>query len=378
VTGRLVLMGSGEIAPTMVATHRAAIAAAGAGAVTLLDSPYGFQENADELTERIVAFFRTSLAAVVEVARLRSVEEDVVSRERAVAVVAHSRYVFAGPGSPSYALRVWEAAGMAEALRAVIARGGSVTLASAAALTAGVVTLPVYEIYKVGADPYWLPGLDLTSGFGLPLVAVPHWNNAEGGTHDTSRCYVGERRLALLERELETGILGIDEHTAATIDFGAGTLGVSGASTVTVRGLKEIVVESGDRVGLDRVAAVLAGPRTVPPPPVPSPHVDGFESALERGDVDAVLAAMLDAESDPDRSRELRAMIVELGEAARTGLVDPRQVVAGFVDLLLELRAGARTERRFEESDLIRSRLGDLGVEVRDTPAGADWSLREA
>jgi hypothetical protein len=261
-----------------------------------------------------------------------------------------------------------------DALRSVISEGGTVTLASAAALTAGVATLPVYEIYKVGADPHWVDGLDLTAGFGLSFTVVPHWNNAEGGTHDTSRCYVGERRLARLEGKLHAGILGIDEHTAATIDFAAGELRVTGASTVTLRGVETIVMEAGDVIGLDRVAEVLAAAR----PPVDvgeSTNILGFEEAMDHGDVDAALAAMLGVESSGAPGSDLRSMIVSLGEAARTGVVEPREVVGGYVELLIELRNEARADRRYEISDLIRDRLADLGVEVRDTPDGSEWDL---
>jgi cyanophycinase-like exopeptidase len=369
--GRLILMGSGEIAPTMVATHRAGMA--GQPSVVVLDTPFGFQENADELTERIAAYFRTSLVADITVASLRSVSADPVEVERALLAVRTGRYVFAGPGSPSYALRVWRHIGMGDALRSVISSGGTVTLASAAALTAGLATIPVYEIYKVGEDPHWLEGMDLTSPFGLACVVVPHWNNAEGGTHDTSRCYVGERRLTRLEAELDVGVLGIDEHTAVTIDFGEGSLEVSGAATVTLRGVETVVLESGDRMDLSEAARVLAGSRPVSEIVDHGPGAE-FHEALRDGDVDAVLAAMLAAE-DGDRET-LRSMIVALGEAARSGLVDPRQVVSGYVDLLLDLRRSARTERRFEESDLIRQRLADLGVEVRDTAGGVEWDLR--
>jgi cyanophycinase-like exopeptidase len=372
--GRLVLMGSGEIAPTMVPVHRAAMAAAGTSGVTVLDSPFGFQENVEVLTERLVEFFETSLVADVSVARLRSVGETAVARERALSQVRHSRFVFAGPGSPSYALKVWSAAGMADALREVLSAGGTVTLASAAAVTAGALSIPVYEIYKVGEDPFWLDGLDLVSGFGLDAVVVPHWNNTEGGNHDTSRCYIGERRLRILEADLERGILGIDEHTAATIDFGRGALEVAGRGSVTVRGGSERVLDTGTTVALEEVVTALGSPRTArveaPRPPASS---EGFVEALESGDVDGVIAAMLDAEGDPGRRAELRSMIVELGEAARAGLVDPRDVIAGFVDLLLSLRASARDQRRYDESDLIRDRLADLGVEVRDTATGQEW-----
>jgi hypothetical protein len=184
---------------------------------------------------------------------------------------------------------------------------------------------------------------------------------------------VGERRLARLESELDVGILGIDEHTAATIDFGEGSLEVSGAATVTLRGVETIVLESGDGMDLPEVSRILGGSRPVADIVDRGPGT-GFRDALRNRDVDAALAVMLAAE-DGDRE-SLRSMIVALGEAARTGLVDPRQVVSGYVDLLLDLRRAARTERRFEESDLIRQRLADLGVEVRDTAGGVEWDLR--
>ncbi len=59
--------------------------------------------------------------------------------------------------------------------------GASLALASAAAIAAGTFALPVYEIYKVGEDPHWKPGLDLLKPFGLSLAFIPHWDNMEGG-----------------------------------------------------------------------------------------------------------------------------------------------------------------------------------------------------
>ncbi len=52
---------------------------------------------------------------------------------------------------------------------------------------------------------------------------IPHYDNAEGGTHDTRFCYLGERRLRLLESMVETGtvVLGVDEHTAVLFDLDA-------------------------------------------------------------------------------------------------------------------------------------------------------------
>ena len=382
MTGRIVLMGSGELAPTMVGTHRAALEAADASEIVLLDTPFGFQENVDVLTERIVAFFDTSLVTPTVVASLRTPDESPGTVERMLAEVRRGRYVFAGPGSPSYALSIWREIGLADALRDVVADGGSVVLASAAALTAGIATIPVYEIYKVGSAPFWMEGMDLGSAFGLPMTVVPHWNNQEGGNHDTSRCYIGRRRFERLEETLDHGVLGIDEHTAATIDFGTGSLSVTGKSSVTLRGAEQVTLESGSTMSLDRVREVLGGGR---PAPADAPAARGsaisFRQALDAGDVEAATEAALAierqvAEGSEDRAR-LRSVIVELAETARSGLVDPRDVVGDYVELLLRLRADAREAKRWEESDAIRDALEALGIEVRDTPDGAEWDLAE-
>lgn len=375
------IMGSGETAPTMVGTHREAIRAADASELVVMDSPFGFQENAPQLTERLVDFFETSFAVSVDVASLLSVEADPVDVERFRTKLRSARVVFAGPGSPSYALSVWRAHDIAGLFVDVMSRGGSVTLASAAALTAGTHTIPVYEIYKVGADPHWLPGLDLLSHFGMGAAIVPHWNNAEGGNHDTSRCYIGERRLTELRTQIECGVVGVDEHTAATFDAGEGTLGVSGKGSVTLRGKTERVLFAGEKVPLSEVIEQL-GPAAVASGTAPEPVVDGgggFGESLARGDADGAIAAMLAVEEqindDPALRGELRSMIVQLGDAAGSGLVEPRTVVGSFVDFLLELRRDARHAKRFAESDRIRDRLAELGVEVRDTPDGVEWVL---
>jgi cysteinyl-tRNA synthetase len=68
-------------------------------------------------------------------------------------------------------------------------------------------------------------------------------------------------------------------------------------------------------------------------------------------------------------------MIVTLGDLARDGARDPRDVVGPFVTALVELRARAREHRDWATSDLLRDRLSAAGVEVRDTPEGPEWSL---
>mgnify|MGYP003327999102 CR=1 FL=1 len=48
-----------------------------------------------------------------------------------------------------------------------------------------------------------------------------------------------------------------------------------------------------------------------------------------------------------------------------------------YMDVLLSLRAQVRADKRFDLSDVIRDRLAAIGVEVRDTPNGVEWVLRD-
>jgi cysteinyl-tRNA synthetase len=48
---------------------------------------------------------------------------------------------------------------------------------------------------------------------------------------------------------------------------------------------------------------------------------------------------------------------------------------APFIDLLVELRADLRKARQFELADRVREGLGELGVELKDGPAGTKWTL---
>lgn len=376
--GRIIIMGSGELAPGLVATHRDGITAADADEVVILNTPFGFQENATQLTEKLVAFFDTSLTVPSRIADLSQRNASMVERELFTAAIRNARYVFAGPGSPSYALDIWREADVGPALTAVVLAGGTVTFASAAALTLGRRTIPVYEIYKVGNSPHWLDGLDVTSELGLPCVAVPHWNNSEGGNHDTSRCYIGERRLSRLERELDVGILGVDEHTAAVLDFETGRCEVFGRGTVTLRGENEYVLESGTALDFDQVGKVL-GRSGRPPPAAVSVASDPatFAGALAAGDGDRLLELLLEHEAragdDIEARRSFRAMLVEIVDAARVGLRDPREVVGEYVDLLLGLRSEARSSGDYATADSVRDGLAALGVEVRDTADGHEW-----
>src|SRR5262249_5481054 len=152
-------------------------------------------------------YFEQSVGHTLELASFRSAAApDPLDYERMLVCLRGAHYVFAGPGSPSYALRQWVDSLIPKVLIEKLQAGGSggcVTFASAAAVTLGRLAVPVYEIYKAGEDPHWMEGLDLMAELGLNVAVIPHYDNAEGGTHDTRFCYLGEPRLAQLEAELD-------------------------------------------------------------------------------------------------------------------------------------------------------------------------------
>jgi len=416
-------MGSGETAPTMVTTHRMLAAKLPKPArATLLDTPYGFQENAPELATKAVEYFKTSINITLDVAGLTQIiGADGLAVERGLQLVSDAQYVFAGPGSPTYALRQWSGTPLAGLLTKKLRDGGIVTFASAAALTLGRFTLPVYEIYKVGEEPRWLEGLNILGEIGINAALIPHYNNAEGGHHDTRFCYMGERRLAMLERELpdDVYVLGVDEHTGVVIDIDAQTATVVGKGVLTIR-VKGVSTEiaSGEAMPLDRLRDPSTSSKSVVSPGAQLKSADEnatdkpaaaevvafdsnlrqatdrlnetFVQAITTGDADAAARAALDLDDaiagwsidtlqsdDADYARSvLRSMITRLAGAATGGLRDPREVVGPFVQVLLDLRVQVRADKRFDLSDMIRDRLAEISVEVRDTPQGAEWGFR--
>ncbi len=417
----LAVMGSGETAPTMVTTHRMLASKLQKPArAVLLDTPYGFQENAPELASKAVEYFQTSINLELEVAGLTEIiGADALTVERGLQKVADAHYVFAGPGSPTYALRQWSGTPLAGLLNKKLRDGGIVTFASAAALTLGRFTLPVYEIYKVGEDPRWLDGLNILGEIGINVALIPHYNNAEGGHHDTRFCYMGERRLSMLERELpaDVYVLGVDEHTGMVIDLDAETVTVVGKGVVTIRVHGESTqIASGETFSIDRLrnptsaTASTAKTRTDNNPTdsvlasathAPTTFDNNlseatdrinnlFATALANGDADGAARAALELDdaiagwsgdtlqSDATNHARavLRSMITRLATAATGGLRDPRDVLGPFVQVLLDLRAQVRADKRFDLSDIIRDRLAALNVEVRDTPDGAVWDFR--
>jgi hypothetical protein len=365
-TGTVAILGSGEVAPSMVKVYRELLERLEPRRGVMLDSPFGFQENVPQLTSKIVDYFATSLQVDMEPASLLRFD-DATDLERASFTerVSSARFVFAGPGSPSYAMRQWGPIGLEGALAEVLARGGVVSFASAAALTLGRYTAPIYELYKVGDAPYWLDGLNVLELAGLDCVVIPHYDNAEGQNHDTRFCYLGERRLLALESMLDeaTSTLGIDEHTAVVIDLAADRLAVRGRGGAHWRHHGETLhVGHGESVELAELrrfsgATPQPAPETAVVAPEPPESLAALGETACRGGAEALRAI---------------AKLVHLAESGGAGRIDPAPLIEG----VLKARAVARESGNFDVSDALRDALTAAGVEVRDSPDGATWSLR--
>jgi hypothetical protein len=399
----IALFGSGETSPVMTSVHQDLIARVShpdPNAI-LVDTPFGFQENADEIAFRIVAYFRQNVGSAITLASFRhSGRANALDVEQFLRSIGDANYVFAGPGSPTYAVRQWRNHGVRDLLVEKVARGGCLAFASAAAIGLGAYALPVYEIYKVGDDPSWTEGLDVLGEIGIRCAVIPHYNNREGGTHDTRFCWMGESRLRLLEAMLpdDVMILGVDEYTACIIDVEAQTVTARGPGAVTIR-------RRGTERRWERTTFELAelqsdqAPSSSPHPALPQ-RERGYEEvnawsasgrdAIARRDVEGLVGAILEMESalnewstdlagtdERDRGRaEMRQLVVRLGEMVRGGArAGMREQLEPLVDVLLSFRGEARRQQRFHDADRLREILAQCGVEVEDTPSGTGWSL---
>ncbi|MBI3941688.1 MAG: hypothetical protein HY326_01630, partial [Chloroflexi bacterium] len=254
----------------------------------------------------------------------------------------HSNYIFLGPGSPTYAARQLEGSLTWSYILGRHALGSAIVLASAAAIAASALALPVYEVYKVGEDLHWHTGLDLFSPFGLNLVFMPHWNNTEGGEElDTSRCFMGRERFTALLDLLVPGakIVGIDEHTALAIDINNEVVHVLGVGTVTImEGGQETIYENGASFPISYLGAFH--------PPEPETYIPAAAWQSVRAESAKVVSAL------------------EAGDDV------PVKIPAAVKEIVAQ-REEARRQREWHQADMLRDRLESMGWRVTDTPDGS-------
>ncbi len=410
--GTIALMGSGELTATMVEVHKSLLRPFGPSAKAIfMDTPAGFQLNVDHIFQKASEYFEKRVQQRLGLASFKyGQESDPTLAEQASAVLRQADYMLIGPGSPTYALQQWRRSTLPGLMIDLVERGGCLVAASAAALTVGCATLPVYEIYKVGQPVHWVDGLDLLGHFGFNLAVVPHWNNAEGGNHDTRYCFMGASRLEQLERMLPDGaaILGLDEHTALVIDLENSEAMIKGVGQVTLRYKgREHIFHKGDALPLSilRGGDFSAQPDNVPAKPRPhsekvsEPGDDVWNAihelagklrdALDHRRDEKVGNLMLELERTIWRSQEKLVEINEMG-AAREVLREVITLLASemtdrpssrhacirpLAEAMIELRKNFRSQREWAAADALRDALAKAGVVLSDTPDGTQWSL---
>jgi hypothetical protein len=342
-TGIIALLGSGETSSTGGQIFETvASKLENPVNIRILETPAGFELNASRVAGRVGEFLSTRLQNYhpdikLIPARRRGIPESPDS-PKVLQEMLDAHLLFMGPGSPTYAVRQLKGSLAWDYFQTLHRLGCAVVLASAATISFGEVALPVYEIYKVGEDPFWKPGLDFFKPYGLSLAFIPHWNNTEGGNElDTSHCFIGLARYDPLYHQLppDFTVVGLDEHTGVVIDLNRETCQVIGRSLVhIISGGKETVFQNGDRFDI---------------------HQLGDFHPLQ--DVQSGI--------DPIVWRK----VSEQRQAMQSAQSEPESAPAGVIKLVEE-RQTARENKRWAESDRLRDRIAALGWNVKDTPQG--------
>jgi hypothetical protein len=309
--------------------------------IALLETPAGFQPNSALVAEKVADYVQLHLPdhqPQIDIVPARKLGTGFSPNDpQIVAPLRRADVIYAGAGSPTYAARQLKDTLAWHTLLARHRLGAGMIFSSAMTIAASAHALPVYEIYKVGEDLHWSPGLDLFGAFGMPLALVGHWDNREGGADlDTSRGFIGEARFEQLRAALplQVKVVGMDEHTALIVDFPSGTCLVMGLGGVT------LCLDDDEHRYVDGQTFPITelGPFVMPElhSGIPAEVWEQIEEAQHEGEA-----------------------------KAHTG--PPADVLA-----LAGLREAARARRDWNESDTLRDRITALGWEVRDTPNGSD------
>tara|TARA_B100001105_G_C22382884_1_gene440480 strand:+ start:414 stop:1430 length:1017 start_codon:yes stop_codon:yes gene_type:complete len=323
----ITLFGSGETSPHMSKAYREILQTENLQPINnyLLDTPFGFQENHQSLSEKIITYFRDKVGINLKSLNLPN-SDSFTDRRDVQNKILESDFIFSGPGSPTYALSIWKDSGVNNYLKNRLHTGCFITFASAAALTVGTFVIPVYEIYKVGENKSLVSGLNLLEFLDNQTVVVPHFNNQEGRDHDTSHCFIGENRFNKLIKGKGLLMIGIEEHTALTFNLNR--------SLITVRGRGNAIFKS------DKGAFMIKS-----------------GGAMDIKDINNKFVAPISEEMEyqkPDMKEEISKVEIDISN-------------------LIDLRNKARAEKKWEFSDNIRDILAKNNIIIKDTTEGTTW-----
>jgi hypothetical protein len=368
----------------MSGIHRAALARlSGPPKPVFLDTAAGFETNAAAIAQKAVEYYAHHLQTELAIAKYRHREtETPADVAAAVAVVRESNMIFAGPGSPSYAIKQWRGSPVWDEVERRFEEGADVFFASAASISLGSHALPVYEIYKAGEDPHWIEGLDLLGRFDIRAAIVPHFDDASGGeNYDTRFCYLGAQRFDLMQELLpeDVAILGVDAYTAVCFDPATQEATISGQSGITVIGDGEQRrFESGQTVPFSAFSSSnRAVVRTFDESKAIAGYAQGDEEPAGGGSDDPMAALTELIEGLPSLKHDERVeVLAQLHVVRQRASAAPAVNEGPLIDLVLELREALRAAKRYDLADKARNTLSELGFEIGDTAGGATWTRR--
>lgn len=381
MAGRITLVGAGELMAAMSPQHRAALARLkGPPHPVFIDTTAGFETNVDSIVSKAVEYYEHHLQTPLRVASFRHRDETPAAEvAAAVAEIRAANLIFAGPGSPTYSINNWKDSAVWQAVCEQFEAGADLFFASAASITLGRYSLPVYEIYKAGMDPFWVDGLDMLGRFGLRLAVVPHFNDSSGGENYDSRfCYMGARRFDILQERLppDVAIVGVDAYTSICFDPETEQAIVSGQSAITlIAEGEERRFQAGNVIPFSAFRSASRGlVRTFDASEQANLSYAFSDSAADPDPLVPITEYVESLSSLPEAEKvELLARI----QAARNGMTQQEPASeASLIDLVLDLRQTLRSLKQFQMADKARKVLEELGFEVGDTTEGATWTRK--
>jgi cysteinyl-tRNA synthetase len=153
--------------------------------------------------------------------------------------------------------------------------------------------------------------------------------------------------------------LGVDEHTAAILNFNEDTLSVSGRSNAYWRLNGEShILANGTTTKLEELRTLLPSA----PQRLTAESVATASTPVELAEA---------ASGGGKEGLQALARLVQLASTGGQGFIDPTALVEG----VLAARVTARAGGQYGLADELRDALTKAGIEVKDGPEGSTWSL---
>jgi hypothetical protein len=181
-------------------------------------------------------------------------------------------------------------------------------------------------------------------------------------------------------------ILGIDEHTAVTLDLNTQQGTVSGAGQATVRYAgSQHIYPAGSSIPFAQLRAANLGsgapPGPVsptgqtPPPAEPAASTRVVTTTLFLDQIARAMEETHELSSQRELIDHAHETMHELAQEWQTPdtLGGAGQDIRPLVELLISLRGQLRTAKQYALADQVREQLNALGITLEDTSAGTRW-----